>query len=90
MHNGTLSSLKDVVEFYNRGGVDNLLLDKRIKPLGLSVQQKLDLVNFLKSLTGSNIEQLVSDAFAAPVGDVIKANDNEQVLTTDLVNGVVK
>ena len=90
MHNGTLGSLMDVVEFYNQGGVDNLLLDKRIKPLGLSVQQKQDLVNFLKSLTGSNIEQLVSDAFAAPVGDVIIANDSEQVLTTDLVNYVVE
>ncbi len=90
MHNGSLGSLMDVVEFYNQGGVDNLLLDKRVKPLRLTDQQKHDLVSFLKSLTGSNIEQLVSDAFAAPVGDVIKANDNEQVLTTDLVNGVVK
>ena len=70
--------------------MDNLLLDKRVKPLGLSVQQKQDLVNFLKSLTGSNIEQLVSDAFAAPVGDVINANINKQVLTTDLANDVAE
>ena len=90
MHNGTLGSLMDVVEFYDQGGVDNLLLDKRVKPLGLSVQQKQDLVNFLKSLTGSNIEQLVSDAFAAPVGDVINANINKQVLTTDLANDVAE
>lgn len=71
MHNGKLGSLVDVVEFYNRGGVNNPLLDKRIKPLGLTHLQKQDLVNFLESLTGSNVKQLVSDAFAAPVGDVV-------------------
>lgn len=71
MHNGSLSTLMEVVEFYNQGGVDNLLLDKRIKPLGLSDEKKQDLVNYLKSLTGSNVEQLVSDSFAAPIGDVI-------------------
>jgi len=27
-------------------------------------------VEFLKSLTGSNINQLVSDAYAAPIGDM--------------------
>lgn len=69
MHNGSLGSLMEVVEFYNQGGVKNPLLDSRIKPLNLAMQQKLDLVNFLVALTGSNVEQLVRDAFAAPVGD---------------------
>lgn len=78
MHNGSLGTLMDVVEFYNQGGVDNLLLDKRIKPLALTGDDKQDLVNFLKSLTGSNIEQLVSDAFAAPIGDVVSSQaDNK-------------
>ncbi len=70
MHNGSLTSLRDVVEYYNHGGVSNPLLDNRIKPLNLSDQDKQDLVNFLGSLTGSNVEQLVADAFAAPIGDI--------------------
>jgi cytochrome c peroxidase len=72
MHNGSITSLRDVVEFYNGGGVSNPLLDPRIKPLHLNEQEKQDLVSFLESLTGSNVTQLVSDAFAAPIGDVAR------------------
>lgn len=70
MHNGSLSSLRDVVEFYNEGGVSNELLDPRIRPLGLSDQEIDDLVAFLRNLTGDNVDMIVSDAFAAPVGDI--------------------
>ena len=69
MHNGSLAILEDVVRFYNRGGVANENLSPLIKPLGLSEAEIADLVAFLKSLTGGNVEALVSDAFAAPVGD---------------------
>ncbi len=74
MHNGSLSTLEDVIDFYNNGGVKNTLQDPRIKPLSLDENDKKDLVVFLKSLTGSNVDVLVSDAFAAPVGD-LTAND---------------
>ena len=37
---------------------------------GLTEQEKLDLEAFLNSLTGSNVPDLVSDAFAAPIGDL--------------------
>ena len=70
MHNGVLSTLEDVVDFYNQGGVSNENLDPVIKPLNLSKQEKLDIVAFLKSLTGSNVNELVSDAFAAPIGEM--------------------
>ncbi len=69
MHNGSLSTLIEVVEFYNRGGVPNETLDYRIKPLALSTSEMADIVVFLKALTGSNIEQLVADAYAAPIGN---------------------
>ncbi len=39
-------------------------------PLGLSAQEVDNLVEFLNSLTGSNVDMLISDAFAARVGDV--------------------
>ncbi|MCG7953961.1 MAG: hypothetical protein JAY91_00410, partial [Candidatus Thiodiazotropha endolucinida] len=48
----------------------NELLDPLIRPLGLSSQEKSDLVDFMQSLTGSNVDTLVADAFDAPVGDV--------------------
>jgi cytochrome c peroxidase len=76
MHDGSLGSLEDVVRFYDRGGVPNPLLDPRIRPLGLSDQEVDDLVAFLRSLTGSNVDTLVSDAFAAPVGDITDADPN--------------
>ena len=52
MHDGSVPTLRAVVEFYDRGGTANPYLDARIKPLGLSPSEKTDLVAFLKSLTG--------------------------------------
>ena len=70
MHNGSLSTLEDVVQFYNQGGISNEGLSPLIKPLALTEKEKTDLVDFLKSLTGSNVNKLVSDAYAAPIGDM--------------------
>ncbi|MBE0435051.1 MAG: SCO family protein [Methylomicrobium sp.] len=69
MHDGSLSTLKEVVEFYNQGGIANETLDPLIKPLNLTAKEIDDLVSFLESLTGDNVDELVADAFAAPVGD---------------------
>jgi cytochrome c peroxidase len=72
MHDGSLMTLEEVVEFYNRGGYDNENIDPLIRPLQLNEQEIDDLVSFLKTLTGDNVDILVSDAFAAPVGDLRK------------------
>jgi cytochrome c peroxidase len=69
MHDGSLPTLKEVVAFYNRGGMPNETLDPRIKPLNLTGEEEQALVEFLGSLSGANVGELVSDAFAAPVGD---------------------
>jgi len=69
MHNGSLPNLTEVVRFYNRGGEPNENLSPFVKPLGLSDEDVADLVAFLQALTGSNVGTLVSDAFAAPVGN---------------------
>ncbi len=76
MHNGSISTLEGVVSFYNKGGVKNSLQDPRIKPLNLDQNEQNDIVAFLKSLTGSNVDLLVSDAFAAPVGDITVNDPN--------------
>ena len=52
MHDGSLKTLDDVVEFYNKGGIANKNLDANVRKLNLSEQEKSDLVAFLKSLSG--------------------------------------
>lgn len=69
MHDGSLSTLREVVDFYNKGGIANPLLDPAIRPLGLDASEIDALVAFLESLTGSNVGTLVADAMTAPIGD---------------------
>lgn len=52
MHDGSLKTLKDVIDFYVGGGNSNLQLDRQIKPLKLSARDGRDLVEFLEALTG--------------------------------------
>jgi len=52
MHDGSLKTLDEVVEFYNKGGIPNKNLDANIKPLHLSDREKSDLVTFLTALNG--------------------------------------
>lgn len=52
MHDGSLASLTDVVEFYNNGGeFADPLLDKEVSPLGLSEKEIAQLVAFLEALS---------------------------------------
>ena len=69
MHDGSLATLRDVLEFYNRGGIKNELLDPLLQPLGLNEGEIAALLAFLQALTGGNVPELVSDAIAAPIGD---------------------
>lgn len=69
MHDGSLSTLDQVIAFYNSGGIPNELLDPRIRPLQLSPLEAAQLKAFLESLTGSNVDQLVADAYNAGVGN---------------------
>lgn len=49
MHDGSLKTLEDVVEFYSKGGNENPQLDEEIFSLKkLTVQDKADLIKFLK------------------------------------------
>lgn len=50
MHDGSIPSLEEVVEFYNRGGEPNPHLDGAVRPLQLTPEEKAELVAFLKSL----------------------------------------
>ena len=51
-HDGSARTLEEMVEFYNQGGFDNSNLSESIKPLDLTDEEKSDLVEFLRALTG--------------------------------------
>ena len=53
MHDGSVGTLTDVVEFYDQGGRPNPTLDAELRPLRLSDAEKRALVTFLESLNGS-------------------------------------
>jgi cytochrome c peroxidase len=52
MHDGSLTTLEEVVEFYNQGGGKNPNLDEAVISLGLSKSDVRDLAAFLKALSG--------------------------------------
>jgi cytochrome c peroxidase len=53
MHDGSLKTLKEVVDFYVGGGSSNPFLDRQINPLThLTGQERNDLTAFLEALTG--------------------------------------
>jgi cytochrome c peroxidase len=54
MHDGSIATLEDVIDFYERGGIANPNLDPDIRPLRLSAEEKRSLVAFLRSLTGDH------------------------------------
>lgn len=54
MHDGSLTGLEAVVDFYDRGGTPNPHLDILIQPLHLSREEKQALIEFLKSLNGQD------------------------------------
>lgn len=52
MHDGSMATLEEVLDFYDRGGGPNPNLDPRLRPLGLSEGECRDLLAFLRSLDG--------------------------------------
>ena len=51
MHDGSIATLEQVVDHYDAGGVERPSRSDLMKPLGLTAQEKADLVAFLKTLT---------------------------------------
>jgi cytochrome c peroxidase len=52
MHDGSVATLREVVELYDRGGEANPHLDPKIKPLGLTPEEVDALVAMMESLSG--------------------------------------
>lgn len=54
MHNGSLKTLMDVINHYDGGFVKRESLSEQIKPLGLTQDEKEELLAFLKTLTSKD------------------------------------
>jgi len=63
MHDGSIATLRDIVEFYNRGGIPNPDLDNNIAPRGLSGDEIDAIVAFLKSLDGEGWQDVAPSHF---------------------------
>jgi cytochrome c peroxidase len=58
MHDGSMKTLEEVVEHYNKGGIKNQWLHQDIRPLNLKDQDKKDLVEFLRALNGEGWQHI--------------------------------
>jgi cytochrome c peroxidase len=58
MHDGSMRTLAEVVDFYDRGGTPNPQLDPKMTPLGLTAQDKRDLIAFLEGLSGEGWQRI--------------------------------
>ena len=52
MHDGSIATLDEVIQFYDGGGRANPSLDSEIRPLRLSAEEKRQLSAFLRTLSG--------------------------------------
>jgi cytochrome c peroxidase len=52
MHDGSLATLEEVVQYYAQGGNANPALDLIVRPIDLSAEDKRALIAFLHSLSG--------------------------------------
>ena len=92
MHNGSMSTLEQVVEFYNRGGNVRSVatggdtsgfdgnpsnLAPDITPLGLTAEQQADLVAFMKSLTDERVRMEMGPFDHPSVSLPLGHSDNE-------------
>jgi cytochrome c peroxidase len=55
MHDGSVATLEDVVDFYSNGGRANPFLDPELRPLLLDADEKRALVAFLRSLVAEQL-----------------------------------
>jgi len=56
MHDGVFKTLEEVLEFLDAGGGSNSNLSPLMKPLALTSEEKGDLLEFLKALTGAPLK----------------------------------
>jgi len=64
MHDGRFTTLREVIDFYDSGGINLANKSILVRPLGLKEEEKLDLMAFLETLTDPSV--LVNEAYSDP------------------------
>jgi cytochrome c peroxidase len=57
-HDGSAATLKDVLTFYSKGGIDNPGRDWELQSIELTEQELSDLIEFLKALTSDEFRRV--------------------------------
>ena len=63
MHDGSLATLKDVVEHYNKGGNKNPFLSEKVQKLNLTADEVDAIVEFMRALDGKGYQDQKPTAF---------------------------
>jgi cytochrome c peroxidase len=63
MHDGSITTLREVVELYNRGGEKNPYLDVKMEPLGLTDAEIDAVVAFMHALEGEGYQDTAPASF---------------------------
>ena len=69
MHDGSIATLEGVVAFYAEGGGGDPAQDPRTRSVQLTQSDQEALVAFLRTLTSSHVDALVSDARSVTIGE---------------------
>ena len=65
MHDGSLATLAEVVELYDRGGIDRPSRSRDIRPLRLSEREKADLIAFMETLSDAGSAEAATQPITA-------------------------
>jgi cytochrome c peroxidase len=57
-HDGSATTLTDVIRFYARGGNENASRDWELQPISLTESEQRDLIEFLKALTSDDARRV--------------------------------
>src|SRR5690606_2930814 len=58
MHDGSMLTLEEVIDYYDRGGNPNKNIDRLMRPLHPSAKEKEQLVSFLYALEGEGCQHM--------------------------------
>jgi cytochrome c peroxidase len=82
MHDGSLATLWDVMDHYNKGGVANPYLDGGMQRLGLTEPEIDDLVAFMFALTSDDMQALEKKELARQRGQKSKRPERDTAAAT--------
>lgn len=62
MHNGSLATLEEVIDYYDKGGIPNKNLHPLMRPLEMTTEDKKSLLSFMHALSGEGWQHFTEPA----------------------------